>query len=989
MTKEEEETLLQSLAFDQIDDRHNTIEIALADTCQWLLETASFRDWLDPEMLDEHHGFLWIKGKPGAGKSTLMKFALQNSQEAKRSNIIFFFFNARGDDLEKSTAGMYRSLLLQLFERLPRLRHVLNCFRLTMKNGSIPRWTTQHLKSLFSQALHDLGESPLMMFIDALDECDEDQIRDMVAFLQDTAGKARQKRIMLQICFASRYYPKITIEKGIHLDIGSQKGHDQDIMIYVKRKLQIGQDNLARKIHATLIEKASGVFLWVFLVVRILQKVFDKGNRHELEDRLQTTPKDLEALFHDILTRDDCRQNELLWCIQWILFARHPLSPSQLREAVLCGAAPNQARAWLRESIDDGEIKRFVIDCSKGLAEFTKSKRNPTVQFIHESVRGFLLEDGRLQKLWPDVPNNLKGQSQERLKQCCLDYCCLSLNDVFLESLVGKESASKVKRPRRAATQTKGPHQSATRSSPRRLDPERKRNRQLALEVFPLLEYAVRNVLHHADAAEGAGVDQGQFLASFPLSDWIKLENVIAQYVNRQHGENASLLYILSEYNAPNLIKCYPNNLSGFKKENERYGLPILAALATGSREAVLALMEAHADSEPQNHILHDICRQYACSRDDESQSFQHLSQFLKSESVFYNLLRGGDEFIVDFALTSALCDPAGVEGTLLELTTSDTAIARVLLKHNSTLALLYKDITKLKVWAASHGFTDILQELLDRAGTTETPELGNDTLLLAAARAGRTGVVQLLLERKTPVEAKDSGGTSLSGAIEGGHEAAMQILLENGARLENASIGGKPPLCWAAGFRRESTVQLLIDNGANVEAADRNGKTPLSWAAAHGKEATVQLLIDSGANIEAADGNGRTPLFWAVEHWSKNIAQLLLNNGANIEAADMNGQTPLSWAAAYSDEATVQLLIDSGANIEAADGNGQTPLFWAVEHWSKKIPLLLLNNGANVEAADRNGQTPLSGAAAHWNEATVQLLIDSGANIEAADKRG
>ncbi|KAJ4148226.1 hypothetical protein LMH87_002706 [Akanthomyces muscarius] len=385
LTKEEEETLLQSLAFDQIDDRHNTIGIALTDTCQWLLETSSFRDWLDPGMLDEHHGFLWIKGKPGAGKSTLMKFALQNSQEAKRSNIIFFFFNARGDDLEKSTAGMYRSLLLQLFERLPQLRHVLNCFRLTMKNGSTPRWTTQHLKSLFSQALHDLGESPLMMFIDALDECDEDQIRDMVAFLQDTAGKARQKKTMLQICFASRYYPEITIEKGIHLDIGSQEGHDQDIMTYVKRKLRIGQDKTARKIRATLIEKASGVFMWVVLVVRILQKVFDKGNRHELEARLQTTPKDLNALFHDILTRDDCRQNELLWCIQWMLFARHPLSPGQLREAVLCGAAPNQSRAWLRERIDDSEIKRFVIDCSKGLAELTKSKRNPTVQFIHES----------------------------------------------------------------------------------------------------------------------------------------------------------------------------------------------------------------------------------------------------------------------------------------------------------------------------------------------------------------------------------------------------------------------------------------------------------------------------------------------------------------------------------------------------------------------------------------------------------------------------
>ena len=115
--------LLESLRFDQIDARQLTIKNAHAKTCRWLLQKSEYGDWLDPNKLGEHHGFLWIKGKPGTGKSTLMKFVLANARKKMKDMIVIsFFFNARGDELEKSTIGMYRSLLLQLLERLPALQ---------------------------------------------------------------------------------------------------------------------------------------------------------------------------------------------------------------------------------------------------------------------------------------------------------------------------------------------------------------------------------------------------------------------------------------------------------------------------------------------------------------------------------------------------------------------------------------------------------------------------------------------------------------------------------------------------------------------------------------------------------------------------------------------------------------------------------------------------------------------------------------------------
>jgi ABC-type ATPase involved in cell division len=72
----------------------------------------------------QYHGFLWIRGKLGAGKSIMMKFIYAKRKKKDipmKAITVSFFFNARGKLLEKSVSGMYRSLLLQLLEGFPDL----------------------------------------------------------------------------------------------------------------------------------------------------------------------------------------------------------------------------------------------------------------------------------------------------------------------------------------------------------------------------------------------------------------------------------------------------------------------------------------------------------------------------------------------------------------------------------------------------------------------------------------------------------------------------------------------------------------------------------------------------------------------------------------------------------------------------------------------------------------------------------------------------
>src|SRR5690606_26163558 len=102
LNEEEWEQLLDSLKFSQLDTRHASIKAHHSKTCRWLLSKSEYRDWRDPSKQSEHNGFLWIKGKPGAGKSTIMKFAFANARIGFPGVVISFFFNARGEYLEKS-----------------------------------------------------------------------------------------------------------------------------------------------------------------------------------------------------------------------------------------------------------------------------------------------------------------------------------------------------------------------------------------------------------------------------------------------------------------------------------------------------------------------------------------------------------------------------------------------------------------------------------------------------------------------------------------------------------------------------------------------------------------------------------------------------------------------------------------------------------------------------------------------------------------------
>lgn len=192
-----------------------TIKTAHAKTCKWLLKHPDYLKWLDPAAFYEHHGFLWIKGKAGAGKSTLMKSAMINARKTMRDcTTIAFFFYTRGEEIQKSTIGTYRSLLLQLLDQVSEPQDILNSLDVPKSSLTADHhWNIDSLETLFRQAVGALGMRSVVCYVDALDEREEKQVRDMIQFLEGIGDFACTKNIRFRVCLSSRHYPHITMKK--------------------------------------------------------------------------------------------------------------------------------------------------------------------------------------------------------------------------------------------------------------------------------------------------------------------------------------------------------------------------------------------------------------------------------------------------------------------------------------------------------------------------------------------------------------------------------------------------------------------------------------------------------------------------------------------------------------------------------------------------------------------------------------------------------
>ena len=850
-------SLIKQLYFAKIDERLTALTAAQGETCRWFLSNPAYISWLDVTQQSKHGGFLWIKGHPGTGKSTLMKLLFEEVWGGTRDDplqiTLSFFFVARGTIEEKSTMGLYRSLLHQLFRKARDLEDSLEWMTADGAKGVQQNgWHEEALKRTLMRAVSNLGSRLLTIFVDALDECDQSQVVNMVCFFEELCDHARVAQAQLRICFSSRHYPAVVIGKGIEVTLEAESGHTDDIKHYIRSKLRLGKAKHAETLRSEILEKSRGIFLWVVLVLDILNAEYPNSSVsiNGIRRRLKQIPPGLNELFELVLTRDGTNLEQLHICLKWILFAARPLRAEELYSAVQLGLDPESPSDLAEEEIDLDQIKAFVGISSKGLAQAvaTEGWWSPEVQFIHESVRDFLL--GRYREQWPEASGSFEGHCHNMLRDCC-------------------------------SAQLNAIHQGAEAS---------------AVARFPFLDYATRCILRHSNSAQQHGVEQGGFLAAFPLPKWLRLRFAFAREgpAFERRENSVWLLHYLAEKNLAALARILARTVSCFDVEGGKHGPPIFAARATGNHEAVEAMLEGL-----QPHIQHPDSPLFDFwERRDPNQTCDYSPYFKFSprRGVLSHLVEEGDE----------------------------TVMAAFLLSSDKAEVNVGDDSGRTPLsWAAQSDNEGVVKLLLAAGADVNVRDKGGRTpVLWATASWDNRPTVELLLAAGAEVNIQDKNGrTPLSNAAQSGDGGTMERLLAAGAQIDVRDSNGRTPLSWAAENYDENGTKLLLAAGAEVDAEDEDGRTPLSWAAQWSSEGTIKSLIVAGAKVDTRDHDGRTQLSWAAEEGNRIAISLLLAAGAEVDAEDNCGRTPLWWAHNGEELRAAEVLLAAGAAPDKSIG--------------------------------------------------------------------
>ncbi|MCJ1344280.1 hypothetical protein MMC31_002483 [Peltigera leucophlebia] len=424
------EAVLNSLYYPRMQDRREWISEAHIKTFNWVLEskTRGPTPWSDlKKWLRQEDGIYWLNGKAGSGKSTLMKYINQDERTRKYLEewaspmtlvlASFYFWNS-GTLMQKSQLGLLQCLLYEVLVRRPNLIPKVLPMRCQLSNAhgvTAFAWTVSELSHAFEILAITELETKFCFIIDGLDEFDGHH-PNLINLLFSMTRTSNMKvlassRPWLVYQDAFENSPKLILQDLTHDDIQVFAHESLYNHSRFDRLLSLEPDR-APKLLTEIVDKASGVFLWVRLVVRSLMEGLTNADRiHDMQRRLKELPADLEQFFLHILTSlDSFYLHQASQLFRLALEAQKPLSVltfSYLDEDDPDFALKREIKpiSHEEEAARCDTIERRLNSRCKGLLESRRRQScdeysnsdgmvggqiSYEVDFLHRSVRDFL-----------------------------------------------------------------------------------------------------------------------------------------------------------------------------------------------------------------------------------------------------------------------------------------------------------------------------------------------------------------------------------------------------------------------------------------------------------------------------------------------------------------------------------------------------------------------------------------------------------------------
>ncbi|KAK0741450.1 hypothetical protein B0T18DRAFT_231134 [Schizothecium vesticola] len=411
--------------FQEREFRESAISSPYDSTFLWLFQentedsarkNTGFRQWL----ASPSGGLYWITGKPGAGKSTLMKyisdfrcngegaklcrrFLAEGAGSSKIATASFYIW-ASGAEIQASQTALFRTLLFELLRdplRDPTRPDLISRIAPAIWESAcllgtlFPRyWAEGELRDLLFRTIEELSQddTKVCLFIDGLDEFGGDP-QTIISFVNKILQLPNVK-----LCVSSRPWvpfecafsraPSLRIQDLTFLDIEhyvtSRFDKCEDFSRLMKR-----ESGYAAKLIDQVVEKSSGVFLWVRIVVdSLITGLSNHDTVLDLERRLDALPPELDDLYDKILDDIDPFYSARASQYFQLLLANDGSAEALLlsfadEEKGFCLTLPSAIMSRDEHSTRLQTLGRRLSSSCKGLLEIGSNGR---VSFLHRTL---------------------------------------------------------------------------------------------------------------------------------------------------------------------------------------------------------------------------------------------------------------------------------------------------------------------------------------------------------------------------------------------------------------------------------------------------------------------------------------------------------------------------------------------------------------------------------------------------------------------------
>jgi hypothetical protein len=362
----------------------------LEGTCMWFLNHPHFQEWQE-----KASGPLLVSADPGCGKTVLTKYLIDRVL-SESSAVCYFFFK---DQVQNTVREALCALLHQLLLQKPCL--LVHAMEQYDKDGSGILNSTNSLWSVFGNAVQDANAGSVTIVLDALDECADSEMRDLMHNIEFQVRKSEYCNAKLKVIMTSRPYEHIVSEfhglfeasPRIHIpgeDEFDAIGKEVNCVIRhrvdqfaEKRRLSDGvktclQDQLLRMEHRT--------YLWVYLVFEYLEEYHFKRTVKGLASTFDALPKSVNQAYEQILNKSKDRPM-VQKALAIILAATRPLTLSEMSVAMEVDEKT--------KCIDDLDLEQecdFKSSIRSWCGLFV-SIHHGKIYFLHQTAREFLLAE--------------------------------------------------------------------------------------------------------------------------------------------------------------------------------------------------------------------------------------------------------------------------------------------------------------------------------------------------------------------------------------------------------------------------------------------------------------------------------------------------------------------------------------------------------------------------------------------------------------------